>query len=148
MKDKMLIGAGTVLDLQSAKTAVRHGAQFIISPSLDIKVIQFVKQQKLVSIPGAFTATEILAAYNEGADIIKVFPALSPQYIKDLRGPFSHIPLMPTGGISLNNIREFQNAGAVAFGIGGSLVDASRQMTEDSLKQLTQKSNQFIQAIK
>jgi 2-dehydro-3-deoxyphosphogluconate aldolase / (4S)-4-hydroxy-2-oxoglutarate aldolase len=147
MKDKILVGAGTVLDIKSAEAAINHGAQFIISPSLDIEVIKLVKQKKLVSIPGAFTATEILTAYNAGADIVKVFPATNPQYIKSLRGPLSFIPLMPTGGININNIGEFQKAGAVAFGVGSSLVDTSQQITEDFLKQLTLKANQFNQAL-
>jgi 2-dehydro-3-deoxyphosphogluconate aldolase/(4S)-4-hydroxy-2-oxoglutarate aldolase len=147
MKDKMLIGAGTVLDMQSAEIAIAHGAQFIISPSVNIDVIKFVKKKNLVSIPGAFTATEIVSAYNEGADIIKVFPAISPQYIKDLRGPLTHIPLMPTGGININNIVAFQKAGAVAFGVGSSLVDASQQITEQALKELSDKANEFIKAV-
>jgi 2-dehydro-3-deoxyphosphogluconate aldolase / (4S)-4-hydroxy-2-oxoglutarate aldolase len=147
MKDKILVGAGTVLDIKSAEAAINHGAQFIISPSLDIEVIKLAKQKKLASIPGAFTATEILTAYNAGADIVKVFPAPNPQYIKSLRGPLSFIPLMPTGGVNVNNIGEFQKAGAVAFGIGSSLVDTSQQITEDFLKQLTLKAKQFIQAL-
>jgi 2-dehydro-3-deoxyphosphogluconate aldolase / (4S)-4-hydroxy-2-oxoglutarate aldolase len=147
MNDKMLIGAGTVLDAKSAKAAIKHGAQFIISPSLDIEVIKLVKQKKLVSIPGAFTATEIVTAYHAGADIIKVFPAPDPQYIKYLRGPLSHIPMMPAGGINIHNIGEFQKAGAVAFGVGSSLVDTSRQITKDFLKQLTQKANLLIQVL-
>jgi 2-dehydro-3-deoxyphosphogluconate aldolase/(4S)-4-hydroxy-2-oxoglutarate aldolase len=147
MKDKMLIGAGTVLDVPSAEIAIAHGAQFIISPSVNVDVIKFVKKKKLVSIPGAFTATEIVTAHNEGADIIKVFPAISPQYIKDLRGPLSHIPLMPTGGINIDNISAFQKAGAVAFGIGSALVDSSQQITEQALKELSKKANEFIKAV-
>jgi 2-dehydro-3-deoxyphosphogluconate aldolase/(4S)-4-hydroxy-2-oxoglutarate aldolase len=147
MKDKILVGAGTVLDIESAEAAAEHGAQFIISPSLDIDVMKLVKQKKLVSIPGAFTATEILTAYNAGADIVKVFPAPNPEYIKSLRGPLSFIPLMPTGGINVNNIGEFQKAGAVAFGVGSSLVDTRQQITEDFLKQTTLKAKQFIQAL-
>jgi 2-dehydro-3-deoxyphosphogluconate aldolase/(4S)-4-hydroxy-2-oxoglutarate aldolase len=147
MNDKMLVGAGTVLDIKSAEAAINHGAQFIISPSLDMEVIKLVKQKKLVSIPGAFTATEILTAYNAGADIVKVFPAPDPQYIKSLRGPLSFIPLMPTGGININNIGEFKKAGAVAFGVGSSLVDTSQKITEDFFKQLTLKAKQFIQAL-
>ena len=147
MKDKMLIGAGTVLDLPSARTAIAQGAQFIISPSLDIDLIKFVKEKKRVSIPGAFTATEIVSAFNAGADIVKVFPALNPQYIKDLMGPLSHIPLIPTGGINPDNINAFQKAGAVAFGIGSSLVNASQQITEEALQQLSGKASQFVQAV-
>jgi 2-dehydro-3-deoxyphosphogluconate aldolase/(4S)-4-hydroxy-2-oxoglutarate aldolase len=147
MNDQMLIGAGTVLDLQSAEIAIAHGAQFIISPSLNIEVIKFTKQKKVVSIPGAFTVTEIVAAYNEGADIVKVFPAISPQYIKDLRGPLSHIPLMPTGGINLNNIIEFKKSGAAAFGVGSSLVDANIKITESALQELSIKARQFVQFV-
>jgi 2-dehydro-3-deoxyphosphogluconate aldolase/(4S)-4-hydroxy-2-oxoglutarate aldolase len=148
MGDKMLIGAGTVLDSVSAEMAITSGARFIISPSLNIQVIKLVKKQKLVSIPGAFTATEIVTAYQAGADIVKVFPAMNPQYISNLRGPLSHIPLMPTGGININNIGEFQKAGGVAFGVGSSLVDAGQQITGDSLRQLTRRADQFVQAVK
>lgn len=144
---EMLIGAGTVLDVPSARTAILHGAQFIISPSMDIEVIKYVKQQKRVSIPGAFTATEIVTAYQAGADIIKVFPVPSPQYILDLRGPLPHISLMPTGGIDADNINEFQKAGAVAFGVGSSLVKAGHQITGDTLQQLTIRAGRFVQAI-
>jgi 2-dehydro-3-deoxyphosphogluconate aldolase / (4S)-4-hydroxy-2-oxoglutarate aldolase len=148
MQNKMLIGAGTVLDVESAKMAIDNGAQFVISPGFNIEVIEFIKKQKgVVNIPGAFTPTEIIAARQAGADIVKVFPALSVQYIKDLRGPLSHIPLMPTGGIDLGNINDFQKAGAVAFGIGTALVNANQQITKESLKQITQKALHFVQAI-
>jgi 2-dehydro-3-deoxyphosphogluconate aldolase / (4S)-4-hydroxy-2-oxoglutarate aldolase len=145
---EMLVGAGTVLDLPSARTAILHGAQFIISPSTDIEVIKYVKQQKRVSIPGAFTATEIVTAYQAGADIIKVFPVPGPQYILDLRGPLSHIPFMPTGRIDADNISEFQKAGAVAFGVGSSLVKAGQQITGDALQQLTARAAQLVLTIK
>jgi len=145
--DKVLIGAGTVLDAQSGELAIAHGARFIVSPSLNIELIRLVKQKKIVSIPGAFTATEIVTAYNAGADIVKVFPALSAQYIKDLRGPLFHIPLMPTGGINIHNIHEFRKAGAAAFGIGSSLVDARQQITGDSLGQLKERARQFVMAV-
>jgi len=148
MKDKMLIGAGTVMDLKSAKKAIKQGARFIISPSMDLEVIQYVREKGTVMIPGAFTTTEIVTAYKAGADIIKVFPAPGPQYIKDLRGPIPYIPLMPTGGVDLTNLAAYQKAGAVAFGIGGSLVHANFQITEDSLKQLTLKAEQFVQVLK
>ncbi len=148
MKNKMLIGAGTVLDVKSAKAAAKHGAQFIISPSLDINVVKFANQKKLVSIPGAFTATEIVEAHKAGADIVKVFPAPSPRYIKDLQGPLSHIRMMPTGGINLENIDQFKKAGAVAFGVGSSLINTEAQIIKESLRQLSQKANQFVEMIK
>jgi 2-dehydro-3-deoxyphosphogluconate aldolase/(4S)-4-hydroxy-2-oxoglutarate aldolase len=144
----MLIGAGTVLDVESAKKAIDNGAQFVISPGLNMEVMEFIKTQTgIVSIPGAFTPTEIIAAHKAGADIVKVFPALSIQYIKDLMGPLSHIPMMPTGGIDLGNIREFQKTGAVAFGVGTALVKADQQITKASLNEITQKSLQFVRAV-
>lgn len=147
LQDKMLVGAGTVLDAASASAAIEAGAQFIIAPSVDIETIQLTKQKGRVSIPGAFTATEIVTAYKAGADLIKVFPASNPQYIKDLMGPLSHIPMIPTGGINLENIREFKKAGGVAFGIGSSLVDTKQTITKAYLEQLTSKAKQFVQAI-
>lgn len=147
LQDKMLVGAGTVLDAASASAAIEAGAQFIISPSVDIETIQLTKQKGKVSIPGAFTATEIVMAYKAGADLIKVFPASNPQYIKDLMGPLSHIPMVPTGGINIDNIREFKKAGGVAFGIGSSLVDTKQTITKAYLEQLTSTAKQFVQAI-
>jgi 2-dehydro-3-deoxyphosphogluconate aldolase / (4S)-4-hydroxy-2-oxoglutarate aldolase len=148
MKDKMLIGAGTVLDAATAKSAIHAGAQFIISPSLHAEVIKTTKQLGAVSIPGAYTPTEIVNAYTSGGDIIKVFPASSNvNYIKEIRAPLSHIPLMPTGGITLENIREFKNAGAVAFGIGTALFNTKEKVTKEYLTQLTERANKFVQAI-
>ena len=148
MKDKMQIGAGTVLDAATAESAIDAGAQFIISPCLNIEVIKTTKQLGAVSIPGAYTPTEIVNAYTSGGDIIKVFPAsANVNYIKEIRAPLSHIPLMPTGGINLENIREFKNAGAVAFGIGTALVNTKEKVTEEYLKQLTERANQFVQAV-
>lgn len=147
LQDKMLVGAGTVLDEASAIKAIEAGAQFIISPSVDIETIKVTKQKGKVSIPGAFTATEIVTAYKAGADLIKVFPASNPQYIKDLMGPLSHIPMVPTGGINLNNIKDFKKAGGVAFGIGSSLVDTKQTITKPYLEQLTATAKQFVQAV-
>jgi len=142
------VGAGTVLDAAMAIEAMNSGAKFIISPSLDIETIQATKQGGAVSIPGAFSATEIFTAYKHGADIIKVFPAsVGPGYIKDLRGPFPHIPLMPTGGVNLSNIREFQKAGAVAFGVGSALVDTSVKISEAYLNDLIEKSKKYVEAV-
>jgi 2-dehydro-3-deoxyphosphogluconate aldolase / (4S)-4-hydroxy-2-oxoglutarate aldolase len=148
MGDRLLIGAGTVLDAASAESAISAGAKFIVSPSLNIETIRTTKQLRAVSIPGAFTATEILSAYNGGADIIKVFPAsLGAGYLRDLRGPFPQIPMMPTGGVNLTNIREFQKAGAVAYGIGSALIDATQKMTKEYLLQITEKAKQFAEVL-
>ncbi len=148
MGAQVFVGAGTVLDAEMAKAAMEAGAQFIISPSLDIETIYATKQGGAICIPGAFSATEILSAYKNGGDIIKVFPAsIGPAYFKDLRGPFPHIPLMPTGGVNLGNIQEFQKAGAVAFGVGGGLVDTSLKITEAYLKDLTDKAKKYVEAL-
>lgn len=147
MKDKILVGAGTVLDAASAVDAISAGANFIISPTLDFYTIQITKTYGAVSIPGAYTPTEVLAAFKNGADIIKVFPACNPQYIRDLRGPLSQIPLMPTGGVNLANIKEFHNAGGVVFGIGSALVNANHPVTAKSLQQLTQRAREFVEAV-
>lgn len=148
MGTNMLVGAGTVLDATMARAAINAGAQFIISPSLDLETIFATQQGGAVSIPGAFTATEILSAYKNGADIIKVFPAsIGPTYIKDLHGPFPHIPLMPTGGVNLTNIKEFQKAGAIAFGVGSALVDTSVKISDAYLKELTENSKKYVDAV-
>jgi len=148
MGDQLLIGAGTVLDPASAEAAISAGAKFIISPSLNIDTIRTTKQMGAVSIPGAFTATEILSAYNSGADIIKVFPAsVGANYFRDLRGPFPGIPMMPTGGVNLTNILEFKKAGAVAYGIGSALINTSQKMTKEYLLQVAEKAKQFAEAV-
>ncbi|MBN9385277.1 MAG: bifunctional 4-hydroxy-2-oxoglutarate aldolase/2-dehydro-3-deoxy-phosphogluconate aldolase [Chitinophagaceae bacterium] len=148
MSDRLLVGAGTVLDATEAQTAIDAGARFIISPSLDIPTIQATRQLQAVSIPGAFTATEILSAYRNGADIIKVFPAsVGASYFRDLRGPLPHIPLMPTGGVNLENILDYHKAGAVAFGIGSALVDGKQTVTDQYLRQLTETAEKFSKAI-
>lgn len=146
--DRLLVGAGTVLSSEEAETAIRAGAKFIISPVVDTGTIKTTKQLGAVSMPGAFTPSEILKAWSDGADIIKVFPAsLGPEYIKDIRAPLPHIPLMPTGGVNLDNIRAFQKAGGVAFGIGSALVNTKEPITEESLKQLTSRARFFAEAV-
>lgn len=145
--DKMVIGAGTVLDAQTARDAVAAGAKFILSPIVSEEVIKASKDLGVISIPGAYTATEVYTAYQFGGDIIKVFPASSPGYIKDLRAPLQHIPLLPTGGITPQNIAEFKKAGAVGFGIGSALVNTKEAITPGYLLQLTEKARAFVSAL-
>ena len=147
MKDRMLIGAGTVLNADAAKSSIEAGAKFIISPNVNIETIEITKQHGAVSIPGAYTPTEIVTAYSNGGDIIKIFPASNADYIKALRGPLSHIPMMPTGGINIENIKEFQKTGAVAFGIGTALVDTKHKITGEYLEIVTENARKFVQAI-
>ena len=145
--DKMTIGAGTVLDAEMLKGAVDAGAKFILSPITDVHVIQTARDLGVVSIPGAYTATEIFTAFKAGGDIIKVFPAGTPAYLKDIAGPLPQIPLMPTGGVTLENIAHFHRAGAVGFGIGSALVDTKRTVTEEYLAELTTKAKAFVDAV-
>ena len=145
--DKMIIGAGTVLDPETARLAILAGAKFILSPIVDAKTIKMARTYGVVNIPGAYTATEIVQAYKTGGDIIKVFPATSPDYIKNILGPLPHIPLLPTGGVNLENIAAFKKAGAVGFGIGSSLVDTKKEVTPEYLTQLTEKAGKFVQAV-
>lgn len=147
--DRVVVGAGTVLDSETARAAILAGAKFILSPTVDIETIQMAKRYGAVSIPGAFTPTEILSAYEDGGDIIKVFPAtLGPSFIKDIRGPLPQIPLLPTGGIDLNNIQEFMKAGAIGCGIGSALVNTQLEITDEYFVQLTEKARQFASAVK
>ena len=146
-KDKMLIGAGTVLNTADAANAIAAGATFLISPSLDIAVIKAAKNAGVVSIPGAFTPTEILSAHNNGADIVKVFPCLDAAYIKNILAPLNHIKVMPTGGIDASNIKTFAATGAVAFGIGSALVNSKATIDETYLVTLTDKARKLIAAL-
>lgn len=147
--DRVVVGAGTVLDSETARAAILAGAKFILSPTVDIETIKMAKRYGAVSIPGAFTPTEILSAYENGGDIIKVFPAtLGPSFIKDIRGPLPQIPLLPTGGIDLNNIQEFMKAGAIGCGIGSALVNTQLEITDEYFVQLTEKARQFASAVK
>lgn len=145
-----IVGVGTMLDAETARMAILSGAQFIFSPTLDLETIRMTKRYGVVSIPGAMTPTEILTAYEHGADMIKVFPshALGPSYIKDVHGPLPHIPLIPTGGINLENIDDYFQNGAVAAGLGGSLVDTKQPIHKGNLNKLTKKAKQFRQKIK
>ncbi|HEY8957521.1 bifunctional 4-hydroxy-2-oxoglutarate aldolase/2-dehydro-3-deoxy-phosphogluconate aldolase, partial [Chitinophaga sp.] len=136
-----------VLDATAAREAAAAGARFILSPVLEPEVITAARELGVVSIPGAYTATEIYAAYKQGADMIKVFPATSAAYIKDITAPLPKMHLLPTGGITPENIKDFQQAGAAGFGIGSALVNAKTAVTPEYLQQLTEKSRQFIRAI-
>ncbi|WP_078395541.1 bifunctional 4-hydroxy-2-oxoglutarate aldolase/2-dehydro-3-deoxy-phosphogluconate aldolase [Shouchella patagoniensis] len=147
-KGEIKIGAGTVLDPESARSAIEAGADFILSPTVNTETIKLTKRYGKVSIPGAYTPTEILTAYEHGADLIKVFPAsIGSGYIKDIRGPLPHIPLVPTGGVTETNIVDFQKAGATAFGIGSSLVNTKTEVTDEYLLEITNKAKTFVQLV-
>lgn len=145
-KTSILVGAGTVLDKETAKQAIEAKADFIFSPILDIDTIQLTNRYGRISIPGVYTPTEIVQAYAAGADILKVFPAtkLGPGYFKDMMGPLPHIPLMPTGGVSLENMTEFFNNGAVAVGIGSALFD-KKLIDNRDFNQITDIARQYVE---
>jgi 2-dehydro-3-deoxyphosphogluconate aldolase/(4S)-4-hydroxy-2-oxoglutarate aldolase len=146
--DRILVGAGTVLDANVAKIAIQAGADFIFSPNVDIETIQITNKYGRISIPGCMTPTEIVKAYQAGADLIKIFPgdSLGVNYIKELQGPLGHIPMMPTGGVNLENVGTFFKNGAVAVGVGGSLVDP-KAIADEKYDRLTQTALQFNKAI-
>jgi len=123
----VLIGAGTVLDPQTAADVIRAGARFVVSPVFRRSLIERCHRLDIPVMPGCFTPTEILDAHDAGADIIKVFPAtaLGPQYIKDVRAPLPQVKLMPTGGVTPDNAGDWIRAGAVAVGIGSALLDTA-----------------------
>jgi 2-dehydro-3-deoxyphosphogluconate aldolase/(4S)-4-hydroxy-2-oxoglutarate aldolase len=147
--NRVLMGMGTVLDPESARAALLAGAEFIVSPSLNLDVIRLCHRYDKVVMPGAFTPTEILAAWEAGADIVKVFPsdAVGPSYLKALRGPFPQIRLMPTGGVNLETLPAFIKAGACAVGVGGSVVDP-QALRDGKFAQLRELAAQYVQAIK
>jgi 2-dehydro-3-deoxyphosphogluconate aldolase/(4S)-4-hydroxy-2-oxoglutarate aldolase len=122
---KLRIGAGTVLNLAMAKEAAAAGAEYILSPNLNEEVIYYALEQGIDVWPGTMTPTEIVRAYEAGAPAVKVFPmgSLGINYLKEIRAPLNHIPMIATGGVDLHNIHEFLNAGAIAVGLGSNLVD-------------------------
>lgn len=147
--DEMTVGAGTVLDTETARAAIMSGAKFIFSPTVNKETIRIAKRYGVASIPGAMTPTEILTAYEEGADVVKVFPAniMGPSYLKDIHGPLPHIPLMPTGGVNLNNIHGYFQNGAVAVGLGSALVNTNEPINDSTLIKLTETAKQYRAAV-
>lgn len=127
MPPGFLLGAGTVLDGETALQVIDAGAQFVVSPVFRTAVIEACHDRGVPAMPGCFTPTEILDAWDAGADVVKVFPAsaLGPTFLKDVRGPLPHLKLMPTGGVTLDNAGDWIRAGAVAVGVGTALLDAS-----------------------
>jgi len=141
----ILVGAGTVLNIDDAKRAIDAGAQFVLSPCLDVDVIKYCLERDVLPIPGIFTPTEMLLAHNCGAELLKVFPSgsVGPQYIKDLLGPFSGMRLLPVGGVSLENTTAFMQAGAYAVGVGSFLANPSLAKAK-SFATIRQRAEQFI----
>ena len=149
-KDDIIMGAGTILDTETGRAALLAGAQFLVTPTLNLDLIQLAHRYSAVIVPGAATPTEILTAWNGGADMVKVFPAAQlggPDYIKALRGPLPQILYVPTGGVNLQNAGAFIKAGATALGVGGELVD-KKALKEKKFNIITENTRAFLKAVK
>ena len=146
--DKVLVGAGSVLDSETARAVMLAGAEFIVSPVTKPDVIEICNRYGKAVIPGAFTPTEILAAWEMGADYVKVFPSsgVGPGYIKDVKAPLPQIPLIPTGGITVDNAAEFITAGASALGVGSALVN-NRLIEAREFAVLTERAEKLVEAV-
>jgi len=147
----LIVGAGTVLDIETARRALTSGAQFITSTGLDRETVDFVKAQDVVIIPGALTPTEVMAAWKAGADFVKVYPCSQvggPAYIRALVAPFPHVSVIASGGVNQANAQEFIAAGAVALGIGGNLIprDAVRERSKDWINELAHRFTDKVRA--
>lgn len=143
-----VLGAGTVLDAVTARAAVAAGARYVVSPVFRREVLAACHQSGAAAMPGCLTPTEILDAWEAGADVVKVFPAtaLGPSYFRDLRGPLPQLKLMPTGGVSLENAGDWIRAGAVAIGVGTALVDP-KAVAEGRFAEITRKAEEFVAAV-
>lgn len=146
---RVLLGAGTVLDSETARAAILAGAEFIVSPAVNIGVIELCRRYSKLVMPGALTPTEVVTAWQAGADIVKIFPSelTGPKYIKALRAPLPQIRMMPTGGVNLDTAEEFLKAGACALGIGGSLVEPQAVASGD-LKRIETLARQYVEIVK
>lgn len=146
--DRAVVGVGTVVDAATASDAIRAGAQFVVSPITDARIIETVIRHGKVMIPGAFTPTEIVHAWTLGGDVIKVFPstALGPQYFKDLLAPLPQLKLTPTGGVDLKNVGQWIKAGAVCVGVGSALVTKEALANQDWAG-IAKISKAFVEAI-
>lgn len=147
--DEVLMGAGTVLDPETARAAILSGAQFIVTPTLNPKTIELCRRYGKPVIPGALTPTEIISAWEKGADMVKVFPAntMGPGYIKAVLAPLPQIRLVPTGGVSAENAAQFLKAGATALGIGGNLVSKQAVASGDWVA-ITAEAQKLVQAVR
>jgi 2-dehydro-3-deoxyphosphogluconate aldolase/(4S)-4-hydroxy-2-oxoglutarate aldolase len=145
---RILLGAGTVLDPETARIALLSGAEFIVSPTVNLSVIKLCRRYDKLVIPGAFTPTEVLTAWEAGADIVKIFPSevTGPAYLKALGGPLPQVRMMPTGGVNLDSAAAFLRAGAFALGVGGSLVDPPA-VASGELAKIETLARQFIEVV-
>jgi 2-dehydro-3-deoxyphosphogluconate aldolase/(4S)-4-hydroxy-2-oxoglutarate aldolase len=146
--DRVLLGAGTVLDPETARAALLAGAEFLVSPTVNLDVIKLCRRYDKLVMPGAFTPTEVLTAWEAGADIVKVFPAdvVGPAFFKALRGPLPQVKLMPTGGVDLTTAGEFLAAGAACLGVGGQLVEPKAVAAGDFAR-ITSLAKKYVEIV-
>jgi 2-dehydro-3-deoxyphosphogluconate aldolase/(4S)-4-hydroxy-2-oxoglutarate aldolase len=147
--DKIVLGAGTVLDPETARACMLAGAEFFVTPNLRLSTIEMAKRYSKVICPGALTPTEVLTAWEAGADVVKIFPCGNvggPKYIKALKGPFPQIEMIPTGGVNLETTGDFLKAGACAVAVGGELVDA-KSVKEGRFDIIENRARQYLAAI-
>src|SRR3954467_14118247 len=146
--DRLLLGAGTVLDPETARAVLLAGAEYLVAPTVNLDVIRLCQRYSKLVMPGAFTPTEILTAWEAGADIVKVFPAevLGPAFFKALRGPLPQVRLMPTGGVDLTTAADFLRAGACCLGVGGQLVEPGAVARGD-FDRIRELARQFVAVV-
>jgi 2-dehydro-3-deoxyphosphogluconate aldolase/(4S)-4-hydroxy-2-oxoglutarate aldolase len=147
--DEIVLGAGTVLDAETARICMLAGAQFFVTPSLNVATIEMARRYSKAILPGALTPTEVLAAWEAGADAVKIFPCSAvggAKYIKALKAPFPHIKMVPTGGVNLETVGEFLRAGAWAVGIGSELVD-SAHVREGRFEMFEERARRLLEAV-
>ncbi len=147
--DKIILGAGTVLDPETARICMLAGAQFFVTPSLKLATIEMAKRYSKAIFPGALTPTEVLTAWEAGADAVKVFPCGAvggPKYIKALKGPFPQIELIPTGGVNLETAGEFLKAGACGVAVGAELIDP-KSIAEGKYEVFEERARQYLAAV-
>lgn len=147
--DAVQVGAGTVLDPETARAAILQGADFIVTPIVNVPTIELCRRYSIPTVIGSFTATEILTAWQAGATFVKVFPAsaVGPGYLKDIRSPLPQVKLIPTGGVTLQNAGEFIRAGASAIAVGSNLVEA-KTVQEQEWQTLTDRASAFVEAVR
>jgi 2-dehydro-3-deoxyphosphogluconate aldolase/(4S)-4-hydroxy-2-oxoglutarate aldolase len=146
----ILVGAGTVLDAETARMCMLEGAQFVVSPALNLKTIEMCHRYSIPVLPGALTPTEVVTAWQAGADVIKVFPASAlggAKYLKSLKAPLPQVEMIPTGGVSLATAKEFLEAGSFALGVGADLVD-TKAMAEGKPEKITESAKKYLEIVR
>lgn len=147
--ERVLLGAGTILDPETARAALLAGAEYLVAPTLNLDVIRLCQRYDKLVMPGAFTPTEVLTAWEAGADIVKVFPAdvVGPAFFKALRGPLPQVRMMPTGGVDLNTAASFLKAGACCLGVGTQLVEPATVARRD-FDRIRELARQYVAAVR